>query len=459
MYLLQRNFFSNALYGQSQLRHRVGFALHQVLVVSGREISRPSWMTPYLQAIDRNATGSYRQMLRDVTLTPAMGDYLDMNRSTRTSQNENFAREVLQLFSVGVDELNLDGTPRLDAQGARIPVYTQNTVNEFTRVFTGWTFGPAIAAGVTNYRDPMAPRANQAANHDQGAKTLLGGATLPAGQTAQADLEAALDNVFNHPNVAPFIGRQLIQHLVTSNPSPAYVERVARAFNNDCDALYPDGCAGARGQLGAVVRAVLLDPEARGDVKTDPAFGRLREPVQYMSNVLRAFDAKSFDRTQQSDGVLATRASGGIDYASLMDQPLFLPPTVFSYYPPDYEVPGTGLLGPTFNILSTSTALRRANLINHVVYTGYAATTGTNTNSPRGTSLDLAPLEAVASDPQALAGRLDALMLHGTMSPSMRAEIVAAVSVVPADSAANLRRRAQMAVYLVATSSQYQVQR
>ncbi|PYS75685.1 MAG: hypothetical protein DMF66_18900, partial [Acidobacteria bacterium] len=290
IYPVQKQFFTNALTGQTQLRQRVAFALHQILVVSNLTINRPSWMTPYLQALDRNAFGSYRTLLGDVTLTPAMGDYLDMNQSTASSPNENFAREVNQLFSVGTNQLNLDGTPMLDAQGVPVPTYTQTNVNEFTRVLTGWRFQTAFQNGVTNYRDPMTPRGST--THDTGSKNLYG-TVLPGcpganntsnptnAQCAQNELNAALDVIFNHPNVGPFISKQLIQHLVTSNPSPAYVQRVASVFNSDCNGLYPESPCGARGNLKAVVRNILLDPEARGDVKTDPAYGRLREPAQY----------------------------------------------------------------------------------------------------------------------------------------------------------------------------------
>ncbi|MGB8509405.1 MAG: DUF1800 domain-containing protein, partial [Pyrinomonadaceae bacterium] len=458
LYPIQKTFFTNALTGQDQLRQRVAWALHQIHVVSGREISRPSWMTVYLQALDRNAFGNYRTLLNDITLNPAMGEYLDMRLSTRTSQNENFAREILQLFSIGVNELNTDGTPRLDAQGKPLPSYDQNTVVNFTKVFTGWNFSTAIGNGITNYRDPMVPRS--ATNHDTTAKTLLSGVTLPAGQTAQQDLTAALDNIFNHPNVGPFVGKQLIQHLVTSNPSPAYVGRVAAVFNNDCSGFYPDNCTGARGNMKAVVTAVLLDPEARGDVKTDPNYGKLREPVQYINNVLRAFNAKSFDKTTASDGVLSGRST--TDFPNTLDQPVFLPATVFSYYQPEYEVPGTKLLGPAFGILSTSTTLRRANFVNSIVYTGVTVST-TSTDRPRGTSLDLADatlnLEGMASNPTQLADALNALLMHGTMSAQMRTAVINAVSSIPVTDGSFARKRAQAAVYLVATSSQYEIQR
>jgi uncharacterized protein (DUF1800 family) len=470
MYPVQRTFFSNALYGNDQLRQRVAFALHQIMVVSANsEVNRPSWMTVYLQALDRNAFGSYRTLLNEITLTPAMGEYLDMRLSLRTSPNENFAREVLQLFSIGTDVLNPDGTPQRDAQGNTIPTYTQSDVTEFTRVFTGWNFATAIGAGITNYRDPMVPRGGQ--NHDAGAKTLLNGFTIPACSSpngtaniacAQSDMTAVMNHLANHPNVGPFISKQLIQHLVTSNPSPAYVERVARVFNNDCSGLYPQGCTNVRGNLKLVVQAILLDPEARGDVKTDPNYGKLREPAQYINGFLRAFNVKSFDKTSTSDGVLGTR---GGDFTGTIDQPIFQPPTVFSYYQPAYEVPGTKILGPAFGILSTTTTLRRANNINTLIYTGVTTNTtptAANPDRPRGTSIDLANLEALAGNPddEQLVNALDALLLHGTMHPQMRSSIITVMKAInDVNATTRNQKRARAAVYLVATSSQYDIQR
>ena len=447
IYPLQVKFFQNALATNSQsdqLRQRVAFALHQVFVVSGRDINFPAWMAYYLQILDRNAFGNFRNLLQEITLNPSMGEYLNMRGNLKTNPNENYAREILQLFSIGVDELNLDGTPKLDAQGKRIPSYSQDTINNFARVFTGWNLAAAPGQGIPNYRDPMIARET---NHDTVSKQLLSGLNLPPNQTSSVDLNAALDNIFNHPNTGPFVGKQLIQHLVTSNPSPAYVERVARVFNNDCDALYPDNCANTRGDLKAVVRAVLLDPEARGDVKTDPKYGKLREPVQLLANVLRAFNATS-------DGVLANRSSGG-DLPANLDQPLFLPATVFSYYSPTYEVPGTTLLGPSFEILSTSTSLRRANTINQLVYTGINA----GTNNPTGTQLNLSSLDALANNPAQLLDALDALLMHNTLSASARTSITTALNSIPTTDANFARKRVQAAAYLVATSHQYQVQR
>ncbi len=447
IYPLQVKFFQNALAtnsGSDQLRQRVAFALHQVFVVSGREINYPAWMAYYLQILDRNAFGNFRNLLQEITLNPSMGEYLNMRGNLKTNPNENYAREILQLFSIGVDELNLDGTPKLDAQGKRIPSYSQDTINNFARVFTGWNLAAAPGQGIPNYRDPMISRET---NYDTASKQLLNGVILQPNQTSAADLNAALDNIFNHPNTGPFIGKQLIQHLVTSNPSPAYVERVARVFNNDCDTLYPDNCTNTRGDLKPVARAVLLDPEARGDLKTDPKYGKLREPVQLLANVLRAFNATS-------DGVLANRSSGG-DMPATLDQPLFLPATVFSYYTPTYEVPGTGLLGPSFEILSTSTSLRRANTVNQLIYTGIAA----GANNPTGTQLNLSSLDALAGNPAQLLDALDALLMHNTLSAGARASITTAINSILSTDANFARKRVQAAAYLVATSHQYQVQR
>jgi uncharacterized protein (DUF1800 family) len=435
MYPLQNRFFTNALYGPDQLRQRVAFALHQIIVVSGADISRPSWMAPYLQTLDRRAFGNFRQLLSEITLNPGMGNYLDMAGNTRTNPNENYAREILQLFSIGTIKLNLDGTPQLDEAGQPIPTYDQTTINNFARVFTGWRLATAPAPGVPNYIDPMVANQNQ---HDTGPKTLLRSVTLPAGQSAVKDLNDALDNIFSDPNVGPFIGKQLIQHLVTSNPSPAYVRRVATVFD--------DNGAGVRGDLKAVVKAILLDEEARGGSKTDPNYGHLRHPALFITGLLRAFNARSADGSTTSDGYLNPQSvQMGLD--------LFRPPSVFSYFPPGYVVPGTGgLRGPEFGVLSTSTALRRANFVNTMVFGNIPM----SANAPRGTALDLSAMRALAGSPNQLVEALNQLLLHGTMSAEMRASTLEAVTAVPRS---NSLKRARTAIYLVATSSQYQVGR
>ncbi len=456
LYPVQKTFFTNSLSRSDQLRQRVAFALHQMTVVSGvSPLDRPSWMTTYLQILDRGAFGNYRTYLGELTLNPVMGDYLDMKLSTRTNQNENFAREVLQLFSIGVNELNLDGTVKVDAQGVPIPAYSQTHVNEFTRLFTGWrevqgglTPPAGMTGSVINYRDPMAPRGGT--NHDFNPKTLFNSVITPQCSSASgtanincaiADLTIGLDNIYNHANVAPFVSKQLIQHLVTSNPSPAYVARVATVFNSN--RTNPT-------QMQEVVRAILLDPEARGGVKTDPNYGKLREPIQYLTNILRGFNANS-------DGVIANRSPSSLgDMTVYLDQSLFQPPTVFSYYQPEYQVPGTGILGPAFGILSTSTTLRRANVANQLVYSGIPINA---TNAPIGTQLSLTSLEAQASNPGAIADALNALLLHGTMSTQFRNSIITAMNAIPTSDGNFARKRAQVAVYLVTTSSQFDVQR
>jgi uncharacterized protein (DUF1800 family) len=274
-------------------------------------------------------------------------------------------------------------------------------------------------------------------------------------------MTAVMNHLANHPNVGPFLSKQLIQHLVTSNPSPAYVERVARVFNNDCSGLYPQGCSNVRGNLKLVVKAILLDPEARGDVKTDPNYGKLREPAQYINGFLRAFNVKSFDKLSTSDGVLGGRSN--TDFTGTLDQPIFQPPTVFSYYQPHYEVPGTKILGPAFGILSTTTTLRRANDINTLIFNGVTANTtptAANPDRPRGTSIDIANLEALAGNPVDVVNALDALLLHGTMNAQMRTSIITAMNTInDVNVTTRNQKRARTAVYLVATSSQYDVQR
>jgi uncharacterized protein (DUF1800 family) len=375
--------------------------------------------------------------LYEVTLNAAMGNYLDMagNRKANPPNlpNENYAREVLQLFSIGLTRVNPDGTPQRDPQGQTIPTFDQEVVNAFARVFTGWNYAPPPTQGIVNYIDPMV--ANQA-QHDTAPKTLLRGVTLPAGQSAAKDLSDALDNIFQDPNVGPFIGRQLIQHLVTSNPSAAYVGRVTNAFN--------DNGLGVRGDMRAVVTAILLDSEALG--RSDVGTAHLIHPALLVTRLLRAFDAKSADKSTTSDGYLNPQSVN-------MGMDIFNPPSVFSYFSPFGGLPGnSGLRGPEFGILNTSTAIRRANFVNTIVFSGI----GVSTNAPSGTSLDFSALQSLAGDPQAMVDVLNTLMLNGQMSAEMRNSIVQAVSAV---NASNTLKRARTSVYLVATSAQYQVER
>jgi uncharacterized protein (DUF1800 family) len=442
LYIPQNRFFTNAMYKPDQLRQRVAFALHEVDVVSGLQTNMPLRFVPYLKIFDQNAFGNYRDILYKITLNPAMGNYLNMLNSTKSNPNENYGREIMQLFSIGLDMLNPDGTVQYDNNGNPIPTYTQDTINNFARVFTGWILAPPLGNGISNYIDPMVPRTPEGSYHDQGAKTLLQYQNahypnLPAGQSAMDDLNQALDNIFYHPNVGPFIGKLLIQKLVTSNPSTDYVSRISAVFNDDG--------TGVRGNLKAVVSAILLDPEARGDMTSDPNFGHLREPMLYTCNLLRAFNATSHDGMTTSDGYInSSITSLGMD--------LFRPPTVFSYYSPDFNVPGSDtLLGPEFNILTAVTTLKRANFINQMTFGGGI---NTGTNSPNGTALNLTGLQTMT--PDAMADYLNTVLMHGTMSDDMRTALINAINAV---AASNPVKRARTAVYLIATSPQYQVQR
>lgn len=434
LYPLQNRFYQNALYSQDQLRQRVAFALHQIIVVSGTDITQPSRLAPYLQILYNNAFGNFRQVLYDITLNPAMGNYLDMAGNVSANPNENYAREILQLFSIGLYELNEDGSLVIGSDGQPIPAYDQSTVNAFARVFTGWNFAAAPAAGIVNYIDPMT--ATQA-RHDIQAKTLLKGVTLPPNQTAVRDLNAAIDNIFNHPNVGPFIGRILIQHLVTSNPSPSYVRRVARVF--------ADNGVGVRGDLKAVVTAILMDEEAAANPAPDVSKGHLRHPIFFVTSLLRNFNATSADGLALSDGYLNPQNQN-------MGMDLFVPPSVFSYFPPPTVNLASNLAGPEFGLLNTSTALRRANFINTMVFSRVAV----SAVSPNGTALDFSYAMGYAAQPPLLVSFLNVLMMGGNMSQAMADAVIAAVNAVPVT---DPRRRVQTAVYLVATSAQYQVAR
>ena len=453
VYALRTRFFMNALNAPDQLRQRVAFALSQILVVSSGDIYDGPGMSVYVDLLGRNAFGNFRTLLDEITLNPAMGNYLDMvnnkkpdPRSGRTA-NENYARELLQLFSIGVFKLNPNGSLALapdttpDKPGHPVPTYEQDVIEGFARVFTGWTYAsippnppPTRSNSIKNYLDPMYLLA---ANHDTDPKEILDGVVLPGGQTGEQDLAAALDQVFNHPNVGPFIGRQLIQHLVTSNPSPGYVARVAQAF----DGAGPYG-VGVRGDMKAVVKAVLLDVEARRDPATVPDFGRFQDPALFATRTLRALEA-----TGQGYGLW--------ERVHPMGQNPFSPPSVFSFFAPDFQVPGTTLLGPPLQIFTESTAIRRANLINTIAYN----TVPLPLYAPPGSttiSVDLTPWVSLAGDPAALVDDLSLRLMHGAMPADMRARIIQALSAIPATSPTT---RAQAAIYLITTSAQYSVQR
>jgi uncharacterized protein (DUF1800 family) len=441
LFQVQRQFFMNAINDPDQLRQRVAFALSQIFVVSGIEAYEAYGMADYQNMLLNDAFGNFRDLLQDVTLSPVMGRYLNMagnykaNPATGTAPNENYGREVLQLCSIGLYELNPDGSQKLDGSGAPIPTYDQSVVIGFAAAFTGWTFPPLPGANSSefnpvNYDGVMIAFDDQ---HEPGPKTLLDGFTIPAGQSSAQDLKAALDDIFNHPNVGPFIGKQLIQHLVTSEPSPAYVGRIS--------AVFADNGSGVRGDLGAVVKAILTDPEARGDAPATSGFGHLREPALFITSMLRSLGG-------QSDGVLARSAS------SNMGQPIYTAPSVFNFYPPSFVLPGSTTLAPEFGIDNAATTLARANFVNTVIMKGGAAPDPTVTGST-GTSIDLTSLAGL-TDPNGLIAQLNQTLMHGGLSSTASGIILTAVN---AQSPTDPLAAARTASYLMLTSAQYQVER
>ncbi|MBL8179043.1 MAG: DUF1800 domain-containing protein [Bryobacterales bacterium] len=431
----QRRFFYNAIQEPDQLRQRVAFALHQIWVVSAAKTNQARMMVPYLRILNEQAFGNYRKLMEEMTLNPTMGRYLDMvnnvkpDRARGINANENYAREIMQLFTVGTVKLNPDGAPVLDAQGKPVPAYTQSTIENLALVFTGWTFPPTpgrapAAINPAYYTGKMVP---WEANHDTSAKVLLDGFRIQAGLTARQDLDTALNHLFEHPNVGPFVARRLIGSLVTSNPSPAYVARVAAAFER--------GTGGARGDLKAVVKAILLDPEARLGDESDapPGYGHLREPVLYVTSLLRAL------------GATVAEANGLAGRAATMGQTLFTAPTVFNYFPLLYELPGSpGVLAPEFEIMTPANALARANFADAVAFSRLGATV----------TMDLTPLMNLAAvHPWYASEAMNRVLLHGRMTDATREQILAAMAY-----SEDPVYQAQTAIYLSASSLLYQVQ-
>lgn len=426
----QEHFMRLAITGNDQLRQRVAWALHKIWVVSAVEIDNARAIVPYQRIFLNRAFGNYRDLMTDITLNPAMGRYLNMlnNRSqaiTGALPNENYARELMQLFTLGLVQLNVDGTPVLDGSGRPAPTYTEDDVKALARIFTGWTFGDGNPATIPtnlapeNYTVPM--EAVQRF-HDTDAKTILG-TSFASGRTAREDLDAALDLIFNHPNVGPFVSKQLIQMLVTSNPSPAYVEAVAAVFN--------DNGSGVRGDLAAVVRAILEHPDA--ELGT-PTAGKLMEPALFVIAAVRGLDATVVDHPFMSD------------LAQEMGQRVFYPGSVFSYFSPGFRIRGTTLAGPEFQILTSVTAMSRANYIARLIGGGF----GTDV------TINFTPFTSLAGDPAALTDFCNLLFMGGQMSEEQRSEIISAVRVTPSS---NALERARTALYLTLTSAQHQVDR
>jgi uncharacterized protein (DUF1800 family) len=456
---------------EDQLRQRVALALSEIFVVSDQNpgLLLQAWSTAsWYDMLVANAFGNYRELLEDVTLHPAMGVYLSMigNRKPDAVLNirpdENYAREILQLFSIGLKQLNLDGTPVL-VNGQPVPTYNQNTVRGFAHVFTGWNFNDCSTAGypdcVDEYHDPASsavrdPMLPYEAYHDATTtKQLLvypnavpaGGVLAPGGNAPQ-ELAIALDNIARHPNVGPFIVRQLIQRLVTSNPTPAYVARVATVFNNNG--------SGVRGDLRAVIKALLLDPEARygySGVNAD-RYGKLREPLLKLVHLWRITAPRS------ANG----RINLAIDPSLWYGQTPLRSPSVFNFFRPTFQQPGEirdlGLHSPEFQIATDTMLVATPNDLDWRIFYFYIGSTYSYAQDPDQLLMDYgATLNPLAGDPGALVDRLNLLLMSGQMSPFMRNAIVMRLDALP--NANGGRDRVQHALYLVLNSPEYSIQK
>ncbi|NRF67852.1 DUF1800 family protein [Aquincola sp. S2] len=446
------DFYRNATTKPDQLRQRVAFALQQIAVVSELEVSGTYGLRNYHNALLANAFGNYRDVLKKVILSPVMGDYLDQVNNDKTAPNENFARELLQLFSLGPCLLQRNGQL---SGGSCMPTYDNQKVREYAFALTGWTYpaGGSTAwgcwpqgANCTYYGGDMvaAPLLRNTA-----ARQLLSGGTVPAGATAPQALEAVLDSLINHPNIAPFVGQRLIQHLVMSNPSPGYVDRVAQAFI--AGRFVSTGITfgtGRRGDLAATVAAVLLDAEARDEAVAARRGGALRPPALLFTGVLRALGGKT-------DG-----EPFGWWWGEVLRQHLFRPPSVFNFYPPNYPVAGTALVGPEYGIHNANAALERLNYLTYLLEWGGSAPVA-SVPGATGTSVSLNSWTAQADNPATLVDSLSLRALGRPLAAGPRTQVINAVSWWTAQTGGATWRtqRVRAAAWLVFASPDYQVQR
>mgnify|MGYP000871636041 CR=1 FL=1 len=438
------------------LRQRVAFALSQIFVISDNVeelYNQPRGMANYYDVLVRGAFGNFRDLLFKVSTHPCMGVYLSHLKNRKadpvagTFPDENYAREVMQLFSIGLWELNPDGTRKLDGLGQPIPTYDNEDITNFARVFTGMSYGGTGASQFwwppQNYTVPMKMWDQY---HDLEPKTLLNGVTLPArtasnpdkGTACLADVNAAIDCLFNHPNTGPFICKQLIQRFVTSNPSPAYVGRVAAAFANNG--------RNVRGDMKAVVRAMLLDDEARNPAQlASPSFGKLKEPYLRTVNLARAFNARS------TAGHYRMAYLGEIHF----QQPLSSP-SVFNFFRPGYSPAGPlsdeGLLAPEFQIMNAISALSLPNYYFRIFNWGWGFNRWGDSNAAYVVRAQISPEKALYNNVPALLRRLDLVLTGGTLPPQQHELIRDAVESINSSHWDWINERIYMAIYLVAST-------
>ncbi|MFZ6721013.1 DUF1800 family protein [Undibacterium sp. Ji49W] len=462
--LSQNNFFESfwqqAIKGDDQLRQRTTFALSQIFVVSFQDstvANYPRGVASYYDTLGANAFGNFRNLLESVTLHPIMGTYLTSLRNQKESgtqvPDENYAREVMQLFTIGLYQLNQDGTYVLNA-GKPVETYSSVDISGLAKVFTGWSWaGPdksdtRFFGGNADPNRDWLPMQSYPKYHSISAKTFLG-TTIPAqsAATPEADLKIALDTLFNHPNVGPFVGKQLIQRLVTSNPSPQYVSRVAAAFNNNGQ--------GVRGDMRAVIKAILLDNEARNDATLAYAnTGKLREPVLRLANWMRTFSVNS-----TSGRFLMTNMDDPL--SGLSETPM-RSPTVFNFYRPGYVPPNSGiasagLVSPEMQITGETSVVGYLNFMRDIIPNG--------TGSSRDVKADYTSMIALAATPDQMMDQLNLLLMANQMSSGLRSQILTAVNsvTIPTNNTANAdaakKNRVYLATFLTMASPEYLVQK
>ncbi len=433
-------FLKSAVHDSDQLRLRVAFALSQILVISQNFSGRVSYgMRIYQQMLRDHALGNYREILLRMAKNPYMGVWLNNALNHKQAPNQNFARELLQLFSTGTYLLNEDGTFRRNAKGDLIENYTTKDIAELARAMTGWVYfnDPRFGTLAPTYTNDMVPDESR---HDHNAKQLLSGQSLPAGRSAQQDLDAVIDNVFNHPSTPPYIVKQLIQFLVTSNPSPAYVKRVVNVFKRNTQ--------GVRGDMKSVIRAILLDSEA---LNAPDNAGRLLEPVMVMTGIVRSVGG-------QTDGGFLDEAA-----AAMLQRP-FVAPSVFNFYSPEFGLPkpGSQLKAPQFGIATTSSLTQRLNYLNQLIF---ADAIGPDPTLPKGYTTGSRlnwPSQWIAlagSQPTQLVDVLNTRLTGGVLVASQRALISSHVQSLPNNNESERLHRLRMAAFLVFASPQFMTHR
>jgi uncharacterized protein (DUF1800 family) len=432
----ESEWWQTVLTGPDQLRQRVAFALSEIFVISS-DTDNATTITYYHNTLAQDAFTNFYTVMNDVTTSPGMGAYLNMLDSAKAPAgeipNENYARELMQLFTLGLDLVNSDGSLQLDGSGNPIPTYTQAQVQEFAAAYTGWTYATASGGVPTkfpnNTANYLAPMVAVESEHDTTAKTLLNGTVLPSGQTAEQDLAGALTNIFNHPNVGPFVCKQLIQHLVTSTPSPAYVARISAVFANNGN--------GVRGDMQAVIRAILEDSEARaGDTNPNYDGGHLREPMLWMTEFLRAV---GFTNTDANGSYFSLS-----NYSNNLSERPYRSGSVFNFFPPSYVIPQSTLNAPEFDLENSASAILRLSLADSLV-----------NNKITSFAIDLSATsmlgQLAAVSPGEMVDKLGEMFMHGQMPSDMRNEIMGAISGL------GTAQQVRVATYLVITSSQYKV--